>query len=350
MSIQSFDETEALKTVDEIVGKAQYVNRISEQAYKSIQEALKKSLEKSRVVIPVIDPSRIILRATTVQTLLDGARDHAGPELYGKLLQRWGEEIGISFGHILIETLKQKNRLPKNYKTILVVWAIFDSSARWGDIKVNLFDENKKMAEVKISKNFLTIGYEHEVHRHCPFFEGYLKGVTTQAFMEWTRWANNIYQTPRKTLLCESVSESQKGENCVFQMKFKVEELKEACNKLVESFEAHDSGRWEESIRLSCESLVAALRDKVGAVGKSFDFIKTIKAFSQVGKTLASQDQAMEFYSLASRVIGQKLERKTSSEDSSKIAVFTRRFITELERTSLTLEQKARIKASAKTQ
>ncbi|MGQ9781770.1 MAG: hypothetical protein ACUVQ8_05915 [Nitrososphaeria archaeon] len=349
MSVQLFDETEATKTVDEIVGKVQYVNRISEQAYKSIQDALKKSLEKSRVVVPVADPSRVILRATTIQTLLDGVKDHVGANLYGRLLRGWGEEVGVSFGHILIETLKQKRRLPKTYKTILVVWTIFDSSARWGDIKVNLFDETKQAAEVKIVRNFLTTGYEHDIHRHCPFFEGYIQGVTTQAFMEWTRWFNSISPTPTKTLLCESITESQHEANCVFRMKFKVEGLETACDRLAESFRAHDNGRWEESMRLSRESLETALRDKIGAKEKRFNFAKAIRAFSDVGKTLASQDKALEVYSLAGEAIDQKLERKISSEDSHKMAVFARKFITELEGISLTKEQRNHIKASIKT-
>lgn len=348
MSIQPFDETEATKTVDEIVGKVQYVNRISEQAYKSIQEALKKSLEKSRVVVPVTDPSRVILRATTVQTLLDGVKEHVGASVYARLLRRWGEEIGVSFGHILIETLKQKKRLPKTYKTILVVWAIFDSSARWGDIRVNQFDETKGTAEVKITRNFLTTGYEHDIHRHCSFFEGYIQGVTTQAFMEWARWFNSTYSTHVKPLLCESITELQHEESCTFRMKFRAEGLEAACDRLVESFKAYDKGRWEESLKLARDSLEAALKDKVGFTGKGFDFTRTLSALFEVAKTPANQDQALEFYSLASKAIDHKLERKISSEDSHRIAVFTRRFISELEGTPLTREQKAQIKASTK--
>jgi len=349
MSIQPFDETEATKTADEIVGKVQYVNRISEQAYKSIQEALKKSLEKSRVVVPVADPSRVILRATTVQMLLDGLREHVGPSSYLTLIRRWGEEIGISFGHILIETFKQKKRLPKTYKTILVVWAIFDSSARWGDIKINQFDETKGTAEVKITRNFLTTGYEYDIHRHCPFFEGYIQGVTTQAFMEWARWFNSVYSTSVRPLLCDSIAELQHEESCIFRIKFKAEGLKAACDRLVESFKAHDNRKWEESLRLSREGLETALKDKVGFTGKRFDFIRALRTFSEAAKTLANQDQAVEFYSLASKAIDHKLERKISSEDSYRIAVFTRRFITELEKTPLTREQKAQLKTLIKT-
>lgn len=336
MSLHLFDELEAVEIVDEIVGKVRYVNHISQQAYKSIQDALMKSLERSRVVAPVVDPSRVIFRGTTFQMLLDGVRNHVGVDEHRKLFRTLGEEIGESFGHALIETLKQKKRLPTNQKTILAVWAIFDSSARWGDITVDLFDEKKKSGEIRISNNFLTSGYEQDRHRHCSFFEGYMMGVINQAFMEWGRWIKRSNPAFSRPLMCKSIMESPRKEDCVFNMKFKEEELTSACDKLIEAVEKHDNGRWEESIKSSRESLENALKDKIGWVNKKFDFAKALKAFEKVGVILPSSDQALRLYGLANGAM--------RHDDSHRITVFTRRFITEIEGISLTNEDKTDIK------
>jgi len=349
MSSQLFDETEALETVNEIVGKSKYINYISRQAYKSIHETLKKSLERSRVVIPVTDPARVILRGTTLQMLLDRIRSYVGPDQHKKFLQTLGEEIGENFGHALIETLKQKKRLPRTSKTILIVWAIFDSSARWGNITVDLFDETKKSAEIRINKNFLTSGYEQDRHRHCSFFEGYIMGVTNQAFMEWARWIKRSYPASPKVFLCESIKESQLNENCVFSMKFKEEELITACDKLVEAIKTHDNRQWKESIKLSSESLEMALKEKIGWIDKRFSFSQTLRAFPKVEAILLSSDEALKFYTLASEVAQHKLERMVTGEDSQRLAVFARRFITEVEGIPLTNKQKIDIKRSIKT-
>jgi hypothetical protein len=348
MSIKTFDETEALEAVDQIVGKSQYVNYISRQAYKSIEEALKKSLERSRVVIPVTDPARVILRGTTFQMLLDGIRNYVGPDEHKKLLRILGEEIGESFGHALIETLKQKGRLPRTSKTILVVWSIFDSSARWGDITVDLFDETRKRAEIRVSKNFLASGYEHDRHRHCSFFEGYIMGVANQAFMEWGRWVKELYPSS-STLLCESIMETQQNENCIFSMKFKEEELTGACDRLVKAIKMHDNGKWEESIKLSSESLETALKEKVAWTNGKFSFSRALTVFPKVAVILPSSDQAIKFNKFAGEVARHKLGRAVTDEDSHAFVIFARRFITELEEIRLEERLRTLVKRSIQT-
>jgi hypothetical protein len=268
--------------------------------------------------------------------LLDGVRNHIGENEHRKLFRTLGEEIGESFGHALIETLKQKKKLPTNQKTILAVWAIFDSSARWGDITVDLFNEKKAIAKIRISNNFLASGYEQDRHRHCSFFEGYIMGVINQAFMEWGRWIKRSNPAFLRPLMCKSIMESPLKEDCVFNIEFKEEELTSSCDKLIEAIEKHDNGRWEESIKLSRESLENALKDKIGLVDKKFNFTKALKAFEKTGIILSSSDQALRFYSLANGAI--------HHDDAHRITVFARRFITELEGISLTNEHKTDMK------
>jgi hypothetical protein len=169
-------------------------------------------------------------------------------------------------------------------------------------------------------------------------------GVANQTFMEWARWNKKIRPASSKALICQSINESQSKEICVFNIKFKEEELIQACDRLVKAFEALDNGNFEESIKLSSESLNMALKDWIGWNSEGFSFDKALRTFPKVGIILQSSDQALKFYTQANKMVHHDFGIKVLSEDSYRIALFSRRFITELEGIKLTNKQRTSIK------
>jgi len=75
---------------------------------------------------------------------------------------------------------------------------------------------------------------------------------------------------------------------------------------------------------------------------------KALRAFPEVGAILPSSDQALKFYTLASELAHHKLGHIVTGEDSYRITVFARRFITEVEGIPLTNKQRICIKRSIK--
>jgi len=330
--------TEMAKNVVDEIKKISWKS-VYESTLKAIDEKLRQIILTMPTVAPIREESQLItLRKRTFQKLLDVMRGPLGSE-YEHYIREAGENIGTSFGHDLILTLKSKGKIPARYDTLLETWREFDSSANWGTIEILTFDTSRKRIEIVFQHNFLTDGYEKNIHRHCAFLAGYLKGVVNQLFFEWIRWVEEIFYKPTQCLTCKSFDENTRGKRCIFVADLSEELLKETRNRLLEAIFEYDNNKRAESATLARSAMECMLKERVGFDTEQYLKFTSILKIYESERILTSSEASdlRKAYFKASQIAHR--DKKASKEDIREFLTTTRKMIRKLEEEELTSDR-----------
>lgn len=198
---------------------------------------------------------QVMLRVRTFQTILDDFRSSLGDQ-YNQILTRIGRTIGFNFGVNLLRILKQAKRIPKEYPALLEFWAKFDSAAQMGeyslDFKRDKVAPNRASVEVSIRDLFLTMGYDDEPLRHCPFITGYFEGAVDTSLFLWTRWLKESdFKDPKiqwAVTRCEDVVKEDEGV-ISFTVECGPEKFEDLKDNLAKAINECEEKKWIDSIR-----------------------------------------------------------------------------------------------------
>jgi hypothetical protein len=196
----------------------------------------------------------VMLRVRTFQTILDDFRGVLGGH-YDPTLARIGRTIGFNFGISLLRVLQHAHRVPKKYDALLEFWAKFDSAAQMGEYTLVLKERegHDAIVDVSIKDLFLTMGYDDDPLRHCPFITGYFEGALDTSMFLWARWIKQSdYKDP--TVLwsvaeCDDVVREDQGV-VRFTLRLVPERWPDLKDLLVRAVDLTEHGSWAESILL----------------------------------------------------------------------------------------------------
>ena len=231
----------------------------------------------------------VMLRVGTIQTILDEFRKALEPG-YESALREIGEQVGLTFSIDLINFLRKSMNLPLDQEALLEFWAIFDSSADMGKISVDPRIKDNRI-QVGIENSFLTKNYEEDKHRHCAFFQGYIRGVVDTSICQWTRWiAETRYAPPAQKWWVESVVKGcpPASENCEFVVNLLEErypQSRSAFSSSIRSIQQQNYGDASLSARLALER---ALKEPLGIDDEvPVSFARLLKAYQETQVPLA---------------------------------------------------------------
>ena len=340
---QTFDKDTAkvvVKEIKEANWKAQY-----NYVVQAVQDRMREVFDQLPKIVPVVQPKLITMRRSSLQLIFETIKDKVGSP-YVEIMKVAGEEVGASFGHDLIRTLKEHGRLPQKHEALLEIWCGFDSSADWGRFEIEGSVKVDHSFLVKIRENFLTRDYEKDPHMHCGFMVGYIKGVINETFIEWARWMKEHFPFIPPYVICESVHELEEKSTpdlCVFSVKFRQERLIKGRDMLVRAFQRFDEERYSDCVADARSTMEFALKRKIGFdVSDRLSFFRGIKAYDKIEVSLPSLDMALRRYDMASQVVHKS--REARREESYQMILFVRRFIDELEAIPLTNAQVRQIR------
>lgn len=360
-----------MKTLSESSGTDEevqkYISRIKTHKWKNQIRSIKKFMgEKIEEVLssvpeilPTVDLDLVRFRRRSIHLLLDVLKEELADQ-YVSYIHSAGEEIGSSFGHDLVKTLKSEfpHDPPKKYEKVLAIWAEFDFSAGWGEIEIGNFNEKENTFNINIQKSFVTRGYEKDPHRHCALLEGYLKGTINQIFLEWIQWCEEEAYAPPRRLTCRSVNEpsgTSTGSKCIFEVKAVEERLLKSRKALVAALKKYDENDFSGSTIATRIALEFPLKENVGldpeAEGIYSSFNAMCRAYKDEGVTLPFHKKAKDVYfKLSSSAAHGAKSRRITQEEVYKTLCVARKWIFGLEQqTQLSLDKQKLIRESIKT-
>lgn len=344
--IETYDESKVLEIVSQIKRTGW------ETIYKTVSKAIDQKLQEifiaTPAIAPVVEARLVTLRVKSLQMILESIEERMAGA-YNEAIRSAGEEVGMSFGHDLINTLKRERVSPRNYESLLDTWISFDSSAGWGEMNIDCFDQEEKRMEISIQNNFLAEGYVKNRHRHCAFLEGYMWGVINEALFEWIRERiREELLPPTIRLTCSSVSETSKsGNRCVFTVQLGEEELVRSRDTLFDALQRYDERSLGETIGLCRTTLEYTLKEKVAFdLGEYISFNNLCKVFLEENVPLPGHEKAREAYFKASAISHGK---KPSENEAYDIINATRKWLFELERLQIPDDKKKSIEQRMKS-
>lgn len=326
--------------------------QIREAKWKSLYDKVKDGLDHQLrqifdslpSIVPVVDSSLITLRVNSLQLILETVKEQLGVQ-YSGTLREAGEQVGATFGHELVKTLRERGGFPKKRDALLQMWAIFDSSADWGKISYEGFEETKSEFILRMESSFLTRDYEKDVHAHCSFMEGYIRGVLDESFTEWAAWVREDYEFAAPGLVCISVEEDHQRstrETCVFKVKIGKDELPKSKEIYVSALRKFDKLQFDDAVEDSRAAMEFAAKEKLMVSPDTrLSFFRCVKAYEKLKMDLPMFETSLRVYDMASQVVHKK--RKPSREEAFKTLFFVRRFIHNVEQMPLTNEQRKQL-------
>jgi hypothetical protein len=338
----AFDRNEAEKVADQI--KEARWRSLYDSVRAKIDSNIREVFDSLPKIVPVIDSPLFTLRVNSLQLILEEFKIGLGPK-YEQILRAAGEEVGATFGHELIKTLRQRHAFPKKRDALLEMWAIFDSSAEWGKVSCGRFDDRKTEFDLTIESSFLTRDYEEHPHMHCSFMEGYVKGVINQAFAEWVSWVKDEYEFSSTGLTCLSAQENPEKSTrgaCVFTIKMAKDQLPISKELLAKAFRKFDLAEYDDSVKECRAAMEFALKEKIQIdPGSRLSFFRSIKAYERLKIDLPLSEMALRVYDRSSEVVHNK--RKSTKEQGYRAILFLRRFIDGLEHVELSEAQRKQL-------
>jgi hypothetical protein len=200
---------------------------------------------------------QVMLRVRTFQTILDDFRNELNEE-YDPILRRIGRTIGFNFGITLMRILRGANRIPTEYEALLEFWAKYDSAAQMGEYRLEIKEDrdeaDKAEVLVSIKDLFLTVGYDDEPLRHCPFITGYFEAALDTSLFLWTRWIKkeSVYKDPKHqwTVVDADEDVSREDEGIIsFTVHLSEERWTDLKDNLATAIQKCETKEWVESIR-----------------------------------------------------------------------------------------------------
>lgn len=343
-----------------------YVTRIKtnkwkeqiEKISKYMSEKIEEVLSSTPEILPTVDLDLVRFRRVSWQLFFDVLEEELGDQ-FVKHIRNAGEEVGCSFGHDLMKTLKDEfpHEPPKKYERVLQIWAEFDFSAGWGEIGIDGFNEEENVFNIDIQKSFTTRGYEEEPHRHCAFIEGYLEGVLNQVFLEWIQWCREEYYAPPRRLTCRSVKESFQDSarsKCVFRVDLDEERLLKSRRILVAALQKYDENDFPGSAIKARIALEYPLKENVGLDPEDekiyASFNAMCRAYKEEGVTLPLFKKAKDtYFKLSPSAAHGTRPQKLTQEEAYKALCVARRWILGLEQISLSADKQKLIREVIKT-
>ena len=340
MDLEGFTKEEAAKALG-FAG-----SEVKEKLSESIRTIVDRSIEDYLTKNPMINMDalkkagtpHVLLRIKTLHTILDGFRWML-KEQYSPTLREIGERVGFGFSIDFIKYLKNNDKIPLNYDALLTFWSIFDSSADMGLITVNLEESTEKI-NVEIENSFLAKGYNEEIHRHCPFFEGYILGVIDGAMCQWIRWiSDSFFKSPLNKWQAIDVKENRNYQNCTFTVTIMKEKYQKTRDSLVVSIEEFQKVKpnYEEANKMARIALECAVKEPIGLTdADAVSFTRLIKTYQKFEVPL-SYPKWISLYDLLSGVLHGRIsiDENTILENLTE----TKKLIDEWSRISLSDEK-----------
>jgi hypothetical protein len=346
-----FDAAEVSEIIDICEG-----SEVRDQLHDSVSDAINGVLRKVFFELPILyfkkgelrkgDMPNVIMRRETLHSVFDFVRKHQqGPSTncYERALERLGADTGYGFGYDLIELLRRHQSVPEDYEALLGFWSAYDQSSGWGKITFQSFQRDR--IEIRVDQSFLISGHDKDIHRDCPFLAGYIKGVVSSAFSEYSRWLDRtrIRRPPEHRLKPSGIDEyATTDSTCVFRGRLYEETLVDSFNKLGESQDAFRKGDLLGTLKSACSAMEFALKDKF-SIGASFSFSEVLSICRKIGVPLSEESyEVAKTYDFATSMIGGRY--KFSKEETSAALKEVVHFVNEIEQIAISNEQKNHVR------
>jgi len=294
---------------------------------------------RSKVLMPSV--SHIAIREATLHVLLDAFLRQQGD--FQTTAKKAGESVGISFARDMMSFLVQSGRIPRDEYTVVKIWAWFDTNASWGNFEVSL-DKGEKFAVITVDDSFLVRGLKGNIHRFCPFMEGYVFGVLWESLKIWHRlFSVEFGLIERPCLEPREIKEEKIDSTCKFTVQLQYEELIDSFDLIHSSREYYQSGNFRQVALNLRNALELGFKKKIDlSKNDKTSLIKLIRAFKDNNIKLPYRS-IKDAYDLTSKTAAHYGEDITN-EKTLKLLDDIEPAINSLERLQITQEQKDAIR------